>query len=204
MNLKVDMIRIFRLPSIVSILLTVMLIFPAASKNTADGFIRDIGQKTISSLTDENISSEDRERLFREIFNRYFDVRLIARFSLGVHWRRASDAQREEYVTLFEKFVVKSYAARFSEYTGTGFKVGETKEIRGGDKLVASEIELPDGRVVPVHWRIRIKSTEQIVDVLIEGVSMAITQRDEFASIINQSGGSLDGLLIALRERIND
>ena len=121
---------------------------------------------------------------------------------MGVYWRRASDTQRKEYVSLFEKFVVKSYAARFAEYTGTEFKVGKTKEIRGGDKLVASEIELPDGRIVPVHWRIRLKNTKKIVDVLVEGVSMAITQRDEFASIINQSGGSLDGLIIALRERI--
>ena len=73
--------------------------------------------------------------------------------------------------------------------------------LKGGDKLVASEIILKDGRTIPVHWRVRDKKGHLIVDVLVEGISMAITQRDEFSSIISQNGGRVDGLLIALRNR---
>jgi len=187
------------------ILLATLLAVPvfqqAHAMDKANGFIKEVGQKAITSLTEKGISTKDREERFRKIFNKSFNVRLLARFTLGVYWRRATKAQQNEYVNLFEDFVVKAYAARFADYTDEKFNVGDTRDIKGGDKLVASEIVMGDGRTIPVHWRVREKDGHQIVDVLLEGVSMAITQRDEFASIINQNGGKVDGLLIALRKR---
>jgi phospholipid transport system substrate-binding protein len=81
------------------------------------------------------------------------------------------------------------------------FVVGKIRNINQRDNLVQSEMVLVDGRKIPVHWRVRNGKKFKIVDVLVEGVSMAITQRDEFSSIINQNGGKIDGLLAALRKK---
>ena len=184
-------------------ILAVILITPqkVSAADKADEFIKDVGQRAIASLQQADLSSAEREAQFRRIFNESFDVKLLARFSLGIYWRRSTRSQQQEYLRLFENFVVKAYATRFSGYSGEKFKVGTIRDLKGGDKLVASEIILKDGRTVPVHWRVRDKKGHLIVDVLVEGISMAITQRDEFSSIISQNGGRVDGLLIALRNR---
>ena len=126
---------------------------------------------------------------------------LIAKFTLGRYWRRASDVQQKEYVHLFEDFIVLAYAARFKDYSGEAFTVGKVRELDARDALVQSQLALKDGRTIIVFWRVRGKSAPKIIDVIVEGVSMAITQRDEFSAIINQNGGKIDGLLTALRKK---
>ena len=173
-----------------------------AVPDTADAFIKRVGKQAIDSLTATNLPDSEREKRFREILEDTFDVKLIARFTLGRYWRRASEEQRKEYVHLFEDFIVQAYAARFKNYAGERFEVGQVRDINDQDQLVQSDIVLQDGRKIPVHWRVRgEKQMYRIVDVVVEGVSMAITQRDEFSSIINQHGGKVDGLLVALRKK---
>jgi phospholipid transport system substrate-binding protein len=75
------------------------------------------------------------------------------------------------------------------------------RKIDERDALVQSELALKDGRKIIVNWRVRSKTEPKIIDVIVEGVSMAITQRDEFSAIINQNGGKIDGLLTALRKK---
>jgi len=184
-------------------LLAASLAFPQLSKAAGgpDDFIRTVGQNAIDSLTDKAITQDQREDRFRKILNAQFEVTLLARFTLGRFWRRASEQQQKEYTKLFEDFIVKAYAARFADYKGENFVVGKIRNINERDNLVQSEVVLTDGRKIPVHWRVRNGKEFKVVDVLVEGVSMAITQRDEFASIINQNGGKIDGLLAALRKK---
>ena len=172
-----------------------------ASDKAADEFIKTIGKEAIDSLTGKDLTSAERQKRFRVILERSFDIHLIARFTLGRYWRRASEKQQKEYVKLFEDFIVQAYAARFENYSGETFEVGPVRDINERDKLVQSDLILKDGRKIPVHWRVRGNSPFKIIDVLVEGVSMAITQRDEFAAIINQKGGKVEGLLVALREK---
>ena len=172
-----------------------------AENGSADDFIKRVGTEAIDSLTDNNLSDKERQDRFREILERTFKIELIARFTLGRHWRRATKPQKKEYVVLFEDFIVQAYAARFKGYAGEGFNVGRARDINDRDKLVQSNLILTDGRKIPVHWRVRGSSEYKIIDVLVEGVSMAITQRDEFAAIINQRGGKVEGLLRALRDK---
>ncbi len=169
--------------------------------NSPDDFIRTVGKSAIDSLTDKSISQDERENRFRKILQAKFQLKLLARFTLGRFWRRASEAQQKEYTRLFEDFIVKAYAARFADYNGENFVVGKIRNINERDNLVQSEVVLTDGRKIPVHWRVRNGEKFKIVDVLVEGVSMAITQRDEFSAIISQNGGKIDGLLAALRKK---
>jgi phospholipid transport system substrate-binding protein len=173
----------------------------AVASGSADAFIKKVGTEAINSLTGKTLSDDQRKARFREILNRTFKIELIARFTLGRYWRRATNSQRKEYVLLFEEFVVQAYAARFKDYSGETFNVGQVRDINDRDKLVHSNLVLTDGRKIPVHWRVRGSDEYKIIDVLVEGVSMAITQRDEFAAIINQRGGKVEGLLRALRDK---
>lgn len=184
----------------------IALLFMAATGAAADGrgadiFIKKVGQQAIDSLTGKDVDDAERQARFRKILNQTFEVPLIARFTLGRFWRRTSEEQRKEYVGLFEDFIVKAYAARFRDYSGETFTVGKVREIDERDALVQSEITLKDGRRIVVYWRVRGNSEFKIIDVIVEGVSMAITQRDEFAAIINQNGGKVDGLLTTLRQK---
>jgi len=173
---------------------------PAAAVEP-DDFIRNMGREAIDSLTGRNLTQEEREERFREILQRAFDMRTIARFTLGRYWRIASQKEREEYVALFEDFIVQAYATRFKDYDGQGFEVGKVHDINEKDRLVISEIVQPNGPPIRVNWRVRGKNGLRIVDVVVEGISMGITQRDEFASVIRNSGGKIEGLLAALRKK---
>lgn len=172
-----------------------------AASSSADAFIKKVGTEAINSLTGKALSDKERQDRFREILKRTFKIDLIARFTLGRYWRRATKTQKKEYILLFEDFIVQAYAARFKDYSGETFNIGRVRDINDRDKLVHTELVLTDGRKIPVHWRVRDSSNYKIIDVLVEGVSMAITQRDEFAAIINQRGGKIEGLLRALRDK---
>lgn len=176
---------------------------PARAAETIEpvAFIEDIGREAISSLTERELSEQERQARFRKIFRRAFDIRTIARFSLGRYWRIASKTEREEYVGLFEDFIVQAYAHRFKDYDGESFKVGEVHQINDKDTLVLSQLGRPGGPPIQVHWRVRASGELKIVDVVVEGISMGITQRAEFASVIRNRGGKVAGLLTALREK---
>ena len=195
--------RTFLTPFVLIIAVLCLPVAPGAvaAGPGADAFIKKIGKEAIDSLTGKNLTDKEREDRFRIILNKSFDINLIARFTLGRYWRTASAKQQKEYVHLFEDFIVQAYAARFKDYSGETFAVGKVRDINDRDKLVQSSLTLKDGRQIPVHWRVRSDSNYKIIDVLVEGVSMAITQRDEFAAIINQSGGKVEGLLVALRKK---
>ena len=181
-----------------------LFLIPISSSPAIAGpeqFIRMVGEEAINALADKKISNQIRKTRFRKILNRSFEVKFIARFALGRYWRRANKNQLSEYTYLFEEFIVQSYANLFKDYSGETFNVLKVRGINEIDQLVQSEIFLKDGRKIRVSWRVRGRKTFKIVDVMIEGVSMALTQRDEFAAIISQNNGKIEGLLSALRLR---
>jgi phospholipid transport system substrate-binding protein len=137
-------------------------------------------------------------RLLREDF----DLDTIGRFVLGRYWNSASQPQRDEYQKLFSEMIVNVYTQRFSQYAGEKFKVTGQRAEGDRDTMVTSQIVRPDGPPVNVQWRVRPRDAGlKIIDVLVEGVSMSITQRDDFASVIESNGGRFQALLDALRRR---
>jgi phospholipid transport system substrate-binding protein len=143
------------------------------------------------------------ERLarFRELFQADFDGPGIARFVLGRYWRSASEDERQEFLRLFEDYVVFVYGTRFSSLSGETLKMrGSRAEERG--VIVSSEIISPGEAPVKVDWRlITDGGVFKISDVVIEGISMMVTQRSEFASVIQRHGGQVSGLLSLMREK---
>jgi phospholipid transport system substrate-binding protein len=188
-----------------ALLLAVILSLAAAPARAADdsaGFIADLGQRTIKVLASK-LSEGEREAQFRAIFDEGFDVPAISRFVLGQYWRTASEAQRQDFIALFEAYVVHAYAVRFNEYGGQQLQVVAARAEGDDSSLVQSRIAQPNGAPpLKVDWRVG-KSAKgfKINDVVVEGVSMAVTQRQEFASVIQRNGGQIDALLKLLREK---
>ncbi len=186
--------------------LTLMLLavaLPAAAQaETPSEFVAGLGDNAIRMLVEEGVSDDDRIANFRQLLIKGFDVPLIGRFVLGIHWRRANPEQRTEFAELFEKFLVQSYAARLGQYGGESLAVKAVRAGSQNDTIVSTEI-LQKGRPpVKVDWRVRSgESSHKVVDVIVEGISMVITQRDEFSSVIRRSGGNVEGLLAKLSDR---
>ena len=133
---------------------------------------------------------------------RGFDLRTIGRFILGRYWRRATRAERREFEHLFEDYIVATYAARLGRYKGETLVVGSARGDGNGDMLVNTEVIPRQGPAARVEWRVRGNAGNyKIIDVVVEGVSMVITQRSEFASVIQRSGGQVAGLLDELRKK---
>lgn len=172
-----------------------------AAADGARNFIQQLGDEAISFLSDRSMSQQDRAARFTELFQDKFAVDSIARFVAGAAWRQATPAQQQEYVDLFTKFVVNTYAQRLSQYSGEQLKVGTTRPVDGDSILVMSEIVQPNGPATKVDWRVReTDGSYRILDVIIEGISMAITQRSEFASVMRQGNGGLQSLIDALKK----
>jgi phospholipid transport system substrate-binding protein len=167
-------------------------------------FVERMAVNAISSLTEPNLAKDERRRRFRAMMHEYFAFKGIAKWVLGRYWRRATQAQRDKYVQLFEDLMVISYADRFERYSGETLSV-ERSEVRGGkDALVHSKLVRPNGqKTIDVTWRVRSKDgIFRIVDIMVEGLSMGLTQQKEYASFIRQHGGKIENLLIELRKRI--
>ena len=168
----------------------------------AEAFVQKAAERTFGSLGKSEISDKELARRFRVILQDTFDLPKIARFTLGRYWPRASEAQRAEYVKLFGEFLVLAYANRFRDLTGKKLRINKVRELNDKESVVSSEILTANEPPVPVNWRIRNKSgAYKITDVAVRGVSMSVTQRDEFAAVIRSSGGGVDGLLRALRKK---
>ena len=189
--------------AIVVLMMFGVCISPAslASNGSAGEFIQDVGYKAIQSLTDKTLDDQQRKDRFREILNQKFKIKLVARFTLGRYWRIATKEQQKEYNILFEDFIVLAFASRFRDFSGDNFSVGKVHYINDRDQLVDSKFVLKDGTIISVQWRVRSGDAYKIIDVFVEGVSMAITHRDEFAYVISREGGKIEGLLAALRKK---
>ncbi len=166
----------------------------------AENFISSLAQRAIDFLSDQKLDQDARRKEFRDLLQDNFDMKTIGRFSLGRYWRDATKAQQQEYLKLFEEMIVDVYAARFSDYKGQKFEVRGSRTDSNTDTVVTSYIKSETDPEVEVQWRVRYKDKRyMVVDVIVEGVSMAVTQRSDFASVIQRGGGDVQVLLAHLR-----
>ena len=195
---------------IVKFFLTLLFIFavPNISNNllAADDpgqYVMKMTQSAINTLTDKSISQNSKETQFGELFDKNFDVPSISRFVLGKYWKQASLDQKKNFIKAFRNYVVKTYSSRFNEYSGEQLKlVDYENESNPKIFLVHTVLERQDAPVIKVDWRIgKKKDRFVILDIVIEGISLAVTQRSEFVAVIEQNNGSIDKLISLLIEK---
>jgi phospholipid transport system substrate-binding protein len=139
---------------------------------------------------------------FRQLFRDDFDVPGLGQFVLGRYWRTATPEEQQEFLRLFQEYIVQAYAARLGEYGGEPFRVTGSRPS-GDETVVSSLIERANAGRVQVDWYlINRGGAPKITDVYVGGVSMKVTQRDEFSSVIQRNGGRVDALLAQLRQRL--
>ncbi|MBC8791343.1 MAG: toluene tolerance protein [Tagaea sp. CACIAM 22H2] len=171
---------------------------PAAAQ-----FIEKLAQRAIEGLTTRDIDTNERTKRFRTLFTESFDVPKIGRFALGNAWRTANAADREAYLSAFEDFIVATYATRFADYGGETIRVIGSRPLEDGEAAVGTHFVRTQGEPIRVDWRLAPDGGNwKIIDVVIEGVSMAITQRDDFNATVQRNGGRVGPLIELLREKV--
>lgn len=182
-------------------------IAPSAGTVSTQGavlFVKTLSQRAIAVMSDRSLAPEQRALVLHALLVQGFDVATIGRIVLGRHWRRATPAQQAEYRRLFEAFIVSVYTSRFAKYSGENLVITGTLPGRRNIVIVKSLIHRPRPGMPPVAVDWLVSGSDngyRIIDVVVSGVSMAITQRSEFASIIQSAGGNIEGLLVALRKK---
>jgi len=179
----------------------------AALDDTAGPFIDDLGKRAVAVFVDGTTSQNEKAERFRAIFNEGFAVKAIAAFTLGRYFKKADAAFLDEYFDVFDEYVARSYASRFAGNRTPVFEVVEVVPDHdpAGKRVgvrVTSHVYMPGGKPTPVEWRVREhKGRPVIVDIVAEGVSLAITQQREFTAVISSNGGDPRALLDVLRRK---
>lgn len=172
----------------------------AASPEEAGAFMLKLAGQAIAMLRDRQMTDQQREAVFHKLLGDAFDIDAISRFVVGRHYQRMSAEQQVEYRQLFSAFLIKTYARRLSGYSGETFSIVSSRPVDEQQVLVRSRIERPSGPPLDLDWRLRPDGDRfRVVDLTVEGVSMAVAQRQDFSAVI--SGNGVGGLLAALRAR---
>lgn len=175
----------------------------SVSDKEAIAFVKNTAERGLTFLSDPSSSENKKKDEFRKLLNANFDMDAIARFSMGRYWNAANAAQKSEYMNLFRKMIVNVYAQRFGDYKGEKFEVKAARPVGKGDALVSSYImPVNGGENIQVDWRIRdTGGALKIVDVYVAGVSMSVTQRADFSSVIQRGGGDVGVLIDYLKQK---
>ena len=168
-------------------------------------FVQSVANEASLILTNNSTKEQKIEEL-KSIAKKSVDFRGIGYYSLGAHRKNLSDDKKKEYLNIFEKYFLKSFSSRLAEYTDPKIRVDSQKKLNEKYTMVSSVLlateEKPE---VKIDWRIVTKNPDKplIIDVVIEGVSLAKVQKEEFNSIIQSNNGDINALLTSLKEFIN-
>ena len=162
-------------------------------------FIGGLGDEVIGILQDKQLDQAARADRFRTLFAEAFDLQTISQFVLGRHWREATPEQRAQWQAVLRDYVAGIYARQFSGYRGQQFQVLNERKV-DGSSVVQTRIQQPDGEPVNVDFRVQANDGGEmkIVDVLVANVSLIVTKRSEFDSVIQREG--VEGLMRRLKQ----
>ena len=176
---------------------------PTHANGTALEFVQQVGNTAITDLTAPGISDSDRVTRMRKMLSNIFDEEAVARFVLGPYARRATPAEFKEFVELYKVYVAHNYASLFKRYSGKKVEMQREQPVGNDEVAVIGVIRQPAGPTVNMEMRVhKVGGAFKALDLKIEGVSMPLTHRKQFASVLNQRGNKISGLLDALRGAI--
>jgi len=150
-----------------------------------------------------NLNREERIEKLKEIAKDTVDIRGIGFYSLGKYRKNLNSEQLKKYEELFEEYFLKSFSSRLAEYTNPEIEVDSKKKINENYTIVSSRLVSTENRPeVKIEWRVYTKDPDNLVirDLIIEGLSLARTQKEEFSSIIDSNDGNIDALLKNLED----
>ena len=169
-----------------------------------DVFVQSTVNRASQILVD-NFSKEEKIEKLKNVAKETVDIRGIGFYAIGSYRKNMSDDQKKEYDDLFEKYFLQTFSSRLAEYSNPEIEVNSKKKLNKNYTMVTSILVATEQRPkVNIDWRIYTKNPDdlKIRDLIIEGLSLARTQKEEFASIIESNGGDINALLASLKEFI--
>lgn len=176
----------------------------AHANESPDEFLRDFGQQAVEQLSDDSVPFEEREAEFKAMLDEGFDLEAISRFIIARQWRGASEEDRQAFISVFKDYLSQRFLPLFEEYSGESFTTNGVRPDNDNEDLswVRISFQAPNGQPVNTDWRLRrVNGSYKILDVRAEGASLALTLREEYASVMRQEGG-LGGLVTRLEEQV--
>ena len=188
-------------------ILTLFIIISLTNSNNAYSISPDVFiQSTVnraSQVLSEKISKEEKINKLKLIAKETVDIRGVGFYSLGAARKSLNDEQKNTYSNLFESYFLKSFSSRLAEYTNPEIEVRNKKILNDTYTIVNSVlIATKDRPEVKIDWRVYTKNSDNplIRDLIIEGLSLARTQKEEFTSILNSNDGNINALFEILEE----
>lgn len=177
---------------------------PAGAAADPKAVVADFGDRILRMLANEQLSQAERRKQFHDLLDQDFDFSTIARFVLGRYWNPATAEQKQQFTQAFKDYVVQSYSNRFNEFGGTTFKVTGERPESQDTTIIHTDVQRRDGSApAKVDWRvIKVGDGYKITEVIVDGISMSLTHRQEFASIMQRNGGDVADLIAQLRQKI--
>ena len=177
-----------------------MLPMIARAQDPAIEFVDDLADKIISNVLTANVSRDVKLERFRSDFTAALDLKQIGQFVLGVYWRKATAEEKDAFLKSFMDFTTKVWADRFDMYQGQKIVFNGVRNADKNQYYVNSTIE--NNPPVEVIWRLKQKDGQyRIVDIVVEGVSMAMSYRNEYSSFLQTNGGSVAALAKELQTK---
>ena len=168
-------------------------------------FIQEVVDEAKKVLVETN-TKEFKTTKLSEMALRTVDIKGVAYYSLGNYRKELNDEQLKKYLTLFEKYFLKSFTSRLTDYSDPKIDVLSTEVLNPKYTIVKSLLLATDKKpAVNIEWRVYTKNPDKplIRDLIIEGLSLARTQKEEFASVIETNNGDVTKLFITLEKFIN-
>ena len=169
-------------------------------------FIQSTVNRASAALS-ASFTKEEKIKKLENIAKETVDIKGIGLYTIGKHRKNMTDKKKSEYLTLFEKYFLKTFADRLSEYTNPKVSVNSSQKLNENYTIVSSVLiptkERPE---IKIDWRVYTKDPQNLVirDLIIEGLSLARTQKEEFNSIIQSNNGDINALFNSLRKFINN
>jgi phospholipid transport system substrate-binding protein len=183
--------------SIIAFLIIIFSNITKVHSIEADVFVQSTVNRAAKTLGG-NLTKEERMEKLKEIARETVDIEGIGFYSLGANRKNLTDDQLNEYKKVFSEYFLKSFSSRLAEYSNPEIEVNSKNVINANYTIVSSTLAGTDSRPeVKIEWRVYTKDPENLLirDLIIEGLSLARTQKEEFSSIINSNDGKIEALL---------
>ena len=192
------------------ILISFIFIFKISSANTYSSdpqmFIEELINDAVNKLSDKNISKDEKAKFIEEIAIENVDINALGLYTLGELRKSTDKNSLNEYQQTFQKYFLKSLTSRLTDYSSSKLEVISSEKKSSNYTIVKSKILENDGKPeVKIDWRVYTKNPEKplIRDLIIEGLSLARTQKEEFASILSANNNDINVLFKKLEEFVN-
>ena len=177
----------------------------AYSSNPRD-FVNELVNEALSKLSDKNLNKEQKTAFIEKVAKENVDIEALGLYTLGELRKSSSKEDISKYQISFEKYFLKSLTSRLTDYSSSNFEVLNEDKKSSNYKIINSKITSNDNPEILIDWRVFTKNQDKplIRDLIVEGLSLARTQKEEFASILSSNNNDIKVLISKLEEFVNN